>query len=44
MRQGLLILAIGCTMAVQAQKAPVYETSAKDEIAANRFASCLQRP
>ena len=37
MRQGLLILAIGCTMAVQAQKAPVYETSAKDEIAANRF-------
>ena len=37
MRQGLLILAIGCTMAVQAQKAPVYETSAKDEIAANRY-------
>ena len=37
MRQGLLILAISCTMAVQAQKAPVYETSAKDEIAANRY-------
>ena len=37
MRQVLLILAIGCTMAVQAQKAPVYETSAKDEIAANRY-------
>ena len=39
MRQGLLILAIGCTMAVQAQKAPVYETSAKDEIAALRVDS-----
>lgn len=30
-------MAIGCTMAVQAQKAPVYETSAKDEITANRY-------
>ena len=37
MRHQLLILAIGCTMAVQAQKAPVFETSAKDEIMANRF-------
>ena len=31
MRHQLLILAIGCTMAVQAQKARVFETSAKDE-------------
>ena len=30
-------MAIGCAMAVQAQKAPVYETSAKDEITANRY-------
>lgn len=30
-------MAIGCTMAVQAQKAPVFETSAKEEIMANRF-------
>ncbi len=33
----LLTLAIGLTMAVQAQKAPVFETSAKDEIAANHY-------
>ena len=31
------MMAIGCTMAVQAQKAPVFETSAKEEIMANRF-------
>ena len=37
MRHQLLLFAIGCTMAVQAQKAPVYETSAKEEITANRF-------
>ena len=37
MRRQLLILAFGCTMAAQAQKAPVFETSAKDEIAANRY-------
>lgn len=30
-------MAIGCAMAVQAQKAPVFETSAKEEIMANRF-------
>ena len=39
MKRQLLILAIGCSMAAQAQKAPVFETSAKDEIAANRFLS-----
>ena len=33
----VLMMAIGCTMAVQAQKAPVFETSAKEEIMANRF-------
>ncbi len=37
MKRKLLILAIGFSMAVQAQQAPVFETSAKDEIAANRF-------
>ena len=31
------MMTIGCTMAVQAQKAPVFETSAKEEIMANRF-------
>ena len=31
------MMAIGCAMAVQAQKAPVIETSAKEEIMANRF-------
>ena len=31
------MMAIGCAMAVQAQKAPVFETSAKEEIIANRF-------
>ena len=30
-------MAIGCAMAAQAQKAPVFETSAKEEIMANRF-------
>ena len=30
-------MAIGCAMAVQAQKAPVFETSAKEDIMANRF-------
>ena len=30
-------MAIGCAMAVEAQKAPVFETSAKEEIMANRF-------
>ena len=39
MKRQLLILAIGFSMAAQAQKAPVFETSAKDEIAANRFLS-----
>ena len=33
----VLMMAIGCAMAVQAQKAPVFETSAKEEIIANRF-------
>ena len=32
----LLLLSIGCTIASQAQ-APLFETSAKDEIAANRY-------
>ena len=31
------MLAVGLTMAVQAQNAPVFETSAKDEIAANHY-------
>ena len=30
-------MAITCSMAAQAQNAPVFETSAKDEIAANRY-------
>ena len=37
MRHQLCIFAIGLAMAAQAQKAPVFETTAKDEIAANRF-------
>ena len=37
MKQQLLIFAIGFTMTMQAQNAPVFETSAKDEITANRF-------
>jgi len=37
MRKVLLTLAVGCAMAVQAQNAPVFETSAKDEIAANHY-------
>ena len=37
MKRKLLILAIGFSMTMQAQEAPVFETSAKDEIAANRF-------
>lgn len=37
MKQVLLLLAVGCAMAVHAQKAPVFETSAKDEIAANHY-------
>ena len=37
MKQQLLIFAIGFTMTMQAQNAPVFETSAKDEIMANRF-------
>ena len=45
MRQQLLIVAIGCAMAVQAQSpqtsegtnAPLFETPAKEEIAANRY-------
>ena len=37
MRQQLLVFAIGCAMAAQAQKAPLFETSAKDEIAANHY-------
>ena len=39
MRIQLLMMAVGCAMAVQAQKtnAPLFETSAKDEIAANHY-------
>ncbi len=37
MRKQLLMMAIACSMAAQAQKAPLFEISAKDEIAANRF-------
>ena len=37
MRKVLLTMAIACSMAAQAQKAPVFETSAKNEIAANRY-------
>ena len=38
MRKVLLTMAIGFAMAAQAQtKAPLFETSAKDEIAANRY-------
>ena len=39
-RKQLLILAVGCCMAMQAQsqlKAPAYETSAKEEILANKY-------
>ena len=39
-RMQLLILAIGCTMAIEAQgqlKAPVYETTAKEDIIANHY-------
>ena len=43
MKQLLLTLALGCTMAAQAQtpqlKAPVFETSAKEDFAKNRFLS-----
>ena len=39
MRKQLLLIAIGCAMAAQAQNAPVFETSAKEEIAANHFLS-----
>ena len=38
MKRQLLMMAIGFAMAAQAQtKAPLFETSAKDEIAANRY-------
>ena len=38
MRKVLLTMAIGFVMAAQVQtKAPLFETSAKDEIAANRY-------
>jgi len=37
MKRSLLLLAIGFAMTVQAQNAPVFETSAKDEIAANHY-------
>lgn len=37
MRHQLLLIAIGCAMVAQAQKAPVFEKSAKEEIAENRF-------
>ena len=37
MKKILLTMAITCSVAAQAQKAPVFETSAKDEIAANRY-------
>ena len=39
MRKQLLLIAIGCAMVAQAQKAPVFETSAKEEITANHFLS-----
>ena len=39
MRKQLFLMAIGCAMAAQAQKAPVFETSAKEEITANHFLS-----
>ena len=39
MRKQLFLIAIGCAMAAQAQKAPVFETSAKEEITANHFLS-----
>ena len=39
MRKQLLLIAIGCAMVAQAQNAPVFETSAKEEIAANHFLS-----
>ena len=37
MKRKLLFFAIGCAMVAQAQNAPVFETSARAEIAANRF-------
>lgn len=39
MRKQLFLMAIGCAMAAQAQNAPVFETSAKEEITANVFLS-----
>ena len=39
MRKQLLLMAIGCAMAAQAQNAPVFDTSAKEEITANHFLS-----
>lgn len=39
MRKQLLLMAIGCAMAAQAQNAPVFDTSAKEEITANVFLS-----
>ena len=39
MRKQLFLMAIGCAMAAQAQNAPVFETSAKEEITANCFLS-----
>lgn len=39
MRKQLFLIAIGCAMAAQAQNAPVFETSAKEEITANHFLS-----
>ena len=39
MRKQLFLIAIGCAMAAQAQNAPVFETSAKEEITANVFLS-----
>ena len=35
----LLFMVVGYSMTLQAQKAPVFETSAKDEITANRYLS-----
>lgn len=37
MRHQLLLLAVGMAMAAQAQKAPVFERTAKEEIMENRF-------
>lgn len=37
MKRQLTLLAIACSIAAQAQRAPVFETPAREEIAANRY-------